>query len=87
MKLWGGLVAENLSQALARDVFASILVRLEEAGHKIILHVHDEVVIECKEEEANKVLQDTLSIMSSPPSWIPELPIQGEGKIVNQYEK
>ena len=87
MKLWGGLVAENLSQALARDVFASILVRLEEAGHNIILHVHDEVVIECKEEEANKVLQDTLSIMSSPPSWIPELPIQGEGKIVNQYEK
>ena len=80
MKLWGGLVAENLSQALARDVFASILVELEEAGHKIILHVHDEVVIECKEEEADKVLQDTLSIMSSPPSWIPELPIREKVK-------
>jgi len=87
MKLWGGLMAENLSQALARDVFANILIELDKAGHKVIFHVHDEVVIECAEEKAEEVLNSTLEIMSAPPSWIPNLPIQGEGKIVNKYEK
>ena len=87
MKLWGGLTAENLSQALARDIFAYILVQLHKKGYYLILHVHDEVVIECAEEEAEDILKETLDIMSRPPSWIPDIPLQGEGKIVTKYEK
>lgn len=87
MKLWGGLIAENLSQALARDIFASIIVQLHKRGYPLILHVHDEVVIECAEKEAGNILKDTLEIMSQPPSWIPDIPLQGEGKIVTKYEK
>ena len=87
VKLWGGLIAENLSQALARDIFAHILVQLHKKGYHLILHVHDEVVIECDEGRAGEVLKETLDVMSQPPSWIPNIPLQGEGKIVNKYEK
>ena len=87
MKVWGGLLAENLSQALARDIFAYMLTQLHAKGHEVILHVHDEVVIECDEEKADGVLKDVLSIMSAPPPWIPDIPLAAEGKILNKYEK
>ena len=87
MKVWGGLLAENLSQALARDIFAHIMTRLHNKGHEIILHVHDEVVIECDEEKAEEVLKEVLTVMSAPPPWIPDIPLAAEGKILNKYEK
>ena len=87
MKLWGGVVAENLSQGLARDIFADMLLRIEEAGIKIIFHVHDEFIIECQEEDAQDILESTLKIMSEPPDWIPDIPLSAEGKILSHYQK
>jgi len=87
MKVWGGLLSENLSQALARDIFSYILTQLHKKGHEVILHVHDEVVIECDEEKADEVLEDVLRVMSEAPPWIPDIPLAAEGKILNKYEK
>jgi len=87
MKLWGGVVAENLSQGLARDIFSDMIVRLEEDGIKLIFHVHDEVVIECNEDEAESILERTIEIMSSPPTWIPDIPLAAEGQILTRYQK
>ena len=87
VRLWGGLLAENLSQALARDVFADMLVRLEKEGLSTIFHVHDEFVIEIEEGRGQKSLDKVLNIMKTPPPWIPNIPLDAEGKIVNEYEK
>jgi DNA polymerase len=87
VKLYGGLLAENASQALARDVFSDILLRLESLGHNTIMHVHDEVVIEAKKDDADQILCDVLSAMSAPISWIPDLPLEAEGKVTERYEK
>jgi len=87
MKLWGGVVAENLSQGLARDVFSDMIVRLEQEGLKLIFHVHDEVIIECDEKEAESVLEKTIEIMSTPPTWIPDIPLAAEGQIIQRYQK
>ena len=87
VKLYGGLLAENASQALARDVFSDILLRLESLGHNIIMHVHDEVVIEAKKDDADQILCDVLAAMSDPISWIPDLPLEAEGKVTERYEK
>jgi len=87
MKLWGGIVAENLSQGLARDVFSDMIVRLEQEGLKLIFHVHDEVIIECDEKEAESVLEKTIEIMSTPPTWIPNIPLAAEGQIIQRYQK
>jgi DNA polymerase len=87
MKLWGGVVAENLSQGLARDIFADMIIRLEEEEIKLIFHVHDEVIIECNESDAETILEKTIKIMSTPPTWIPDIPLAAEGKIFTCYQK
>jgi DNA polymerase len=85
--LYGGIASENASQGLARDVFSDMMLRIAAAGHEIILHVHDEVVIECAEADAEKVLAECLEIMSTPPAWIPDIPLSAEGAILDFYCK
>ena len=86
IKLWGGLLAENASQALARDVFSDMLLRVSDAGHKIVFHVHDEMIIEVDKKEAEETYEDVVKIMSTPPEWI-DLPLAAEGTILERYEK
>ena len=87
MKLYGGLLAENASQALARDIFCDSMLRMEKEGIKIICHVHDEVVIECDEADSEETLDKVISIMNTPPSWIPDIPLDSEGQILERYDK
>jgi DNA polymerase I-like protein with 3'-5' exonuclease and polymerase domains len=86
-KVYSGHVVENMSQALARDIFSDMLLRLDRAGLPIIMHVHDEVIIEVPETEAEESLAKTLSIMSEPPDWIPDIPVAAEGQIADFYSK
>lgn len=87
MKLWGGVIAENMSQKLARDIFCHMMLEIEKAGEHIILHVHDEVVVECDEERADEVAAKLTKIMSTPPDWIPDIPLDSEGSILDRYQK
>lgn len=86
MKLWGGILAQNLSQALARDILADMLLRIEKEGFQILFHVHDEVVLEVDEATAEDSKLRLEKIMSTPPSWI-KLPVRSEAKILTRYEK
>ena len=63
------------------------MLEIDKAGHDIILHVHDEVVVECDESESEKVLADVIRIMSIPPDWISDIPLAAEGKILDRYQK
>ena len=88
----GGKLTENLTQAGARDVMFDLLMQIEQmtAGGwpgRTVMHVHDEVVIETPERSADRVLQDTLGLMSTPPTWAPFLPVKGGGKIMERYGK
>tara|TARA_B100000131_G_scaffold123292_1_gene120437 strand:- start:4943 stop:7108 length:2166 start_codon:yes stop_codon:yes gene_type:complete len=85
MKPWYGLLAENLSQSLARDVFAVCLRKLEEAGFRILFHVHDEVIVELPEERAIQKIKEAEEIMRVPPDWIPSLPVDAEGNVGDTY--
>lgn len=86
--IWGGVITENIVQATARDVlghYIQILTVEEELD--IRLHVHDEIVIMCDEADAPRVLERALEIMSVPPPWISDLPIEAEGSFHNRYTK
>lgn len=87
MAIFPGHLAENYAQALARDVFADMMLRVEDAGIPIVMHVHDEMVCEVPEDKAEELLSKMLAIMHTPPDWIPELPVAAEGKILNYYAK
>ena len=87
IRLWGGLLAENFSQALARDIFANMLVEIEKQGIEILFHVHDEFIIETDKNKAEETLEAVLKCMSEAPDWITDIPLGAEGKVVARYEK
>jgi DNA polymerase len=86
-KLWGGSITENIVQAVARDVMAVSLLRLQDAGYNIVLHVHDEIVCLLNESSASLWLEGMAHLMSSPIEWAVGLPIAVETKLVERYEK
>ncbi len=78
---YGGSLVENATQAIARDLLAEALVRLDDAGIPVVGHVHDEVIAETTELEA------VTRIMTQVPSWAEGLPIDGEGFVTDRYRK
>lgn len=81
---YGGKLAENITQAVARDVLVHSLQQLESRGWEIVLHVHDELVAEM---EPSCSLDDYLSLMRKPPSWALDLPIAVDGWTGIRYRK
>lgn len=79
---WGGKLAENATQAVARDVLAEALVRLESRGYRVVGHIHDEIIIE-GEHDVGTVTK----IMTEPLAWAEDMPIGGEGFVCNRYKK
>ena len=72
---YGGMLVENIVQAIARDCLAEAIERLEAAGYPVVFHVHDEVVIDTDKG----CLEDVVRIMSIPPVWAPDLPLTADG--------
>lgn len=88
----GGKLTENITQAVARDVLFDLIMKIEAMTAqgwpgRIVLHVHDEVVIEAPKQHADQVLADTLGLMAVPPDWAPGLVVKGAGNIMERYGK
>lgn len=83
-RVYGGLLTENLIQAIARDVFAFALRALEQAGFTVLFHVHDEFIIDAP-LDANT--DDVLRIISQTPEWAKSLPVAAEAKESPFYQK
>lgn len=84
---YGGKLVENIVQAIARDILAESLIRLDNAGFKIVMHVHDEAVAEVPKEGAEVNLERMCDIMSQPVKWAPDLPLGADGYITDYYKK
>ena len=80
---YGGKFVENIVQAIARDILAEAMMRLEKKGFNIVMHIHDEVVIESESSSIEEVNQ----IMSLVPSWAPGLILDADGFESEFYKK
>jgi hypothetical protein len=87
LKFWGGTLAENVTQAAARDVFMDRVLALNEYGLPPILRVHDEAVCLLWEETAETDFAAMLRIFSTAPAWWTDLPVRADGHITKRYTK
>jgi DNA polymerase len=85
VETYGGKLVENCVQAIARDCLACAVERLEALGYETVMHIHDEIVIDCPTERAN--LDAVSAIMSQPISWAIDLPLGADGWTSPFYKK
>jgi DNA polymerase len=80
---FGGLLAENATQALCRDIFAEALLRLEARGYRPVAHLHDEFI--CEAPDGFGSLDEFRAIITEPPAWAPDFPVACKGRIAHRF--
>ena len=84
LESYGPKFVENIVQATARDILVEAMRRLEGAGYAIVMHVHDEAVIEAP---ADSSLEDICAIMGQTPAWAGGLLLRADGYVCDFYQK
>jgi DNA polymerase len=83
-RLWKGLACENITQATAHDLLRHAL---RELVGSTVLHVHDEIVLEVAEADADRALAWMTAVMTTPPDWAKGLPLAVGAKVMTRYGK
>ena len=86
LETYGGKLAENITQAVARDCLAEAIDRVEAAGYPVVFHIHDEIVTEVpggSQADLNWITQ----LMGQTPAWAPGLPLRAEGWVNPFFKK
>lgn len=87
LETYGGKLTENITQAVARDCLGEVLTELDTYGHRVVFHVHDEVIVETGKEHAEKDLETVKKFFAEAPKWAKDLPLKGAGYITDYYLK
>ena len=83
--MWGGLVTENVTQALARDVIAQHTLEVEKKHYDVKLMCHDSLVFVIKNEEVAEASEVIAKIMRTPPTWGSDIPLDVEIGVGDNY--
>lgn len=84
-RLYAGLLHENLCQAVCRDILAQGLMNLDAAGYRVVLHVHDEAVVEVPGGTGS--VEDVQRLMCEMPAWADGFPLAAAGWRDKRYVK
>ena len=84
LESYGPKFVENIVQATARDILAEAMLRLDAAGYRIVMHVHDEVVIDAP---ATVSLEEICALMGQTSSWATRLRLRADGLVCEYYKK
>ena len=86
VETYGGKIVENIVQATARDCLAEAMQRVAAMGYQIVMHVHDEMIVDVPVEDKDALARINRA-MSDPISWAPGLPLRGDGYETTFYKK
>ena len=84
---FGGKLTENVVQAIARDCLRDAMLTVSEEYPRIVMHIHDEMVVEVPGETAEVDLKEICSIMGRPIPWAPGLLLRADGYTTDYYKK
>lgn len=85
LETYGGKLTENITQAIARDLLAEALKRTEQSGLPVVMHVHDEIVVDAPPDQVNtRKLVDSMRAL---PVWAGGLPLDAEAYTTPYYRK
>lgn len=85
VRTYGGMLTENVTQAMSRQLLVDAMIRIEYAGYPIILTIYDEIVSEPRENYGSQGHYD--GAMRMPQAWAPGLPLNVAGWRGNRYHK
>ncbi|MEW6955371.1 DNA polymerase [Trueperella pyogenes] len=85
VETYGGKLTENIVQATARDLLVHAMHTIDAAGHKIVMHIHDEAVID--EPAGGASVDEIVALMTEAPSWADGLPLDADGYECGFYMK
>lgn len=83
---YGGKLVENVVQATARDCLAVAMRRVTAMGYQIVMHVHDEMIVDVPLEDKDALARIN-ETMGAPIDWAPGLPLKGDGYETPFYRK
>jgi DNA polymerase len=82
---YGGKLSENITQAICRDILADAIRRVEAAGFPVVVHVHDEIIVEGDFDEEDRMAFEIL--MCEVPDWAKDFPISAGCWKAPRYRK
>lgn len=85
LETYGGKLTENVVQAIARDCLAFAMKNIKAAGYRIVMHIHDEVILDVPEERAD--LDTVCKLMCQPIPWAEGLLLNADGFVGDYYKK
>lgn len=85
IETYGGKLTENLVQATARDLLTHAMQQIGAVGHRIVMHIHDEIVVDKPTNGAS--VEDIVALMTRLPTWADGLPLDADGYECDFYMK
>ena len=85
LETFGGKLVENIVQAIARDLLASAMMNVANAGYDIVFHVHDEIIAEVPDGQGS--VDEMCMLMSINPDWVDGIPLSADGYECEYYRK
>lgn len=85
VRLWGGLLSENVTQAICAALLRSCIREMGDMRKYLVAHVHDEVILEVPAHEVEQVAKDLKTLMETPPAFAEGFPLAAEPVILDRY--